>query len=213
MIVDHIGQHETGWPGKRTIAAKAGLSGPTVVGAVRRLEAAGLLTVQRRGRGRSNHYQSGKETLPVDNDKRSKNFTPGGKETLPEAVKKLDPNQTDLLNQTHNVNSSFAFVMNDGQDYNLPLAKLNEYRAAYPLLDLENELLKAAQWLVDNPSRRKTTKGMPRFLGGWLGRAEPPKDKPRPFTQAEESVIFDRYIEENAPTEEEAESLLREDER
>jgi hypothetical protein len=56
--------------------------------------------VKRRGNGKSNHYKSGKETLPVKKLYQSKDNTPGGKETLPEAVKELYPNQTDLLNQT-----------------------------------------------------------------------------------------------------------------
>lgn len=34
------------------------------------------------------------------------------------------------------------------------------------------EVLKAAVWLDANPTRRKTHKGMPRFLVSWLSRAQ-----------------------------------------
>ena len=59
--------------------------------------------------------------------------------------------------------------------YDLTEAKLDEYAKTYPDLPKEfilREVKKAAQWLKDNPGRRKTSSGMPRFLGNWLNRAE-----------------------------------------
>jgi hypothetical protein len=76
-------------------------------------------------------------------------------------------------NRKSSADTSFAFVLRTGKDWKLPQAKLDEYKEAFPRLDVEAELLKAGQWLNDNPSRRKTANGMPRFLGGWLGRAKP----------------------------------------
>ncbi len=54
--------------------------------------------------------------------------------------------------------------------WGLTEAKLAEYRSTFPSVDVEAEARKAAQWLVDNPSRRKTAKGMPKFLFGWFER-------------------------------------------
>jgi|GEM_PF-5055014 len=51
----------------------------------------------------------------------------------------------------------------------LTVSKLREYRASFPDLDVDTEFRKAKQWLLDN--HLKTARGMPRFLGGWLGRA------------------------------------------
>lgn len=51
-------------------------------------------------------------------------------------------------------------------------SKAAEYRATFTGIDVNSELLKAAQWLRDNASRRKTAKGLPRFLFGWLERAQ-----------------------------------------
>ena len=36
---------------------------------------------------------------------------------------------------------------------------------------------KAAQWTVDNPPKRKSARGMPRFLGNWLSKAKPPRKR------------------------------------
>lgn len=48
-------------------------------------------------------------------------------------------------------------------------AKLKD---AYPALDRKAEYMKALAWLEANPARRKTARGMARFLNGWLERAQ-----------------------------------------
>jgi len=68
--------------------------------------------------------------------------------------------------------SEFSFPVNSGKLWDLPQRKFDEYDATYSSrLDLPSELLKARQWLRDNPSRRKTPGGMPGFLTRWLNRA------------------------------------------
>ena len=56
--------------------------------------------------------------------------------------------------------------------YSLTASKLSEWVALYPALDVPQEIRKARQWLIDNPGRHKTHRGMPKFLGAWLGRAQ-----------------------------------------
>ena len=43
---------------------------------------------------------------------------------------------------------------------------------AYPDLDILAEAKKAKAWLIANPHRRKTPRGMPSFLRGWVERAQ-----------------------------------------
>ncbi len=57
------------------------------------------------------------------------------------------------------------------KEWGLARAKLAEYGEAFEDLEILAELKKAAQWCRDNPQRRKTAAGMPRFLWSWLGRA------------------------------------------
>lgn len=57
--------------------------------------------------------------------------------------------------------------------WELPLKKLNLWKRTYPAVGIESELAKAAAWLDANPTRRKTARGMPAYLVGWLGRAWP----------------------------------------
>jgi len=44
-------------------------------------------------------------------------------------------------------------------------------REAFRTIDIDAEILKAYAWLVSNPAKLKTAKGMPRFLFNWLSRA------------------------------------------
>lgn len=59
-----------------------------------------------------------------------------------------------------------------GNCWPLRKQKLTEYQNTFPRLNVEAEIRKARQWLIDNPSRRKTAQGMPKFLLGWLMRAD-----------------------------------------
>lgn len=58
------------------------------------------------------------------------------------------------------------------KEFHLTEQKVSEYNEAFPALDVLAEARKARQWLIDNPSRRKTGKGMPRFLFSWLERSQ-----------------------------------------
>jgi hypothetical protein len=58
------------------------------------------------------------------------------------------------------------------KEWSLTEAKLAEYRGAYPALDVLAECRDALQWVLDNPERKKTAKGMARYLGGWLRRSQ-----------------------------------------
>ena len=46
------------------------------------------------------------------------------------------------------------------------------WQGQFPGVDVERELSKASAWLDANPTRRKTERGMPRFLVNWLSRAQ-----------------------------------------
>ena len=50
--------------------------------------------------------------------------------------------------------------------------QLRAWEAVYPRLDVLHECEKAWTWVEASPERRKTARGMPRFLVGWLNRAE-----------------------------------------
>ena len=187
VVKDRIGQHEYCWVGMRKLAEDTSLTRPTVSAALAELEEVGLLLVERRGDGRSNHYRlppesgkellpvSGQKSLPVKKPKRSKTLTAGGKESLPEPAKNLYPNQTDPLNHTavQQKKPVLSFPTKGGDQWELTQAKLNEYQETYAGIDVLAELRRARQWCIDNPGRRKTARGMPKFCGRMAGPQGP----------------------------------------
>lgn len=90
----------------------------------------------------------------------------------PETTERSEPSATPKASEPEPASPVIEYPTDGKQKtWWLSLAKLAEYRECYPHLDVEAECRKALQWLRDNPERRKTANGMPRFLGSWLSRA------------------------------------------
>lgn len=64
----------------------------------------------------------------------------------------------------------FPVVGPHGPEWTLSEAQVAEWATLYPGLDVTVECRKAKAWLHANPTRRKTSTGMARFLVGWLSR-------------------------------------------
>ena len=58
------------------------------------------------------------------------------------------------------------------KEWLLPYSKLDEWRRAFPGVNVEQEVNRARQWLIDNRDRRKTCSGMLKFLNTWLTKAQ-----------------------------------------
>jgi hypothetical protein len=63
-------------------------------------------------------------------------------------------------------------VSGNDKDWLLSEAFLEEQRPLYPGVDVLLECKKALQWVKANPTRKKTSRGMPKFLIGWLERSQ-----------------------------------------
>jgi hypothetical protein len=67
------------------------------------------------------------------------------------------------------------FPVRGGKTWELTQTLVDKWGPAYPRLDIAVECQKALVWCEAHPTRRKTARGMERFLVAWLNRAEPPK--------------------------------------
>lgn len=58
---------------------------------------------------------------------------------------------------------------------------LAEFETLYPAVDVRQELRNQVGWLMSEPRRRKTRRGIKKFITGWLSREQDrgPKAKPR----------------------------------
>ena len=55
--------------------------------------------------------------------------------------------------------------------------QVDDWAEAYPGIDVGQQLRNMRQWLIANPTRRKTRVGINRFIVGWLSKTQ---DSPRP---------------------------------
>ena len=47
------------------------------------------------------------------------------------------------------------------------------YQHTYPSIDIYQQLNEMAMWAYSNPSKRKTRRGILRFINSWLSRSKP----------------------------------------
>ena len=64
-----------------------------------------------------------------------------------------------------------TYVTQDGKEWKVPPGLMKDLIIIYGEKTVEQELWKAHAWLEADPLRRKTPRGMGRFLNGWLSRA------------------------------------------
>ena len=65
-----------------------------------------------------------------------------------------------------------AMVLNNGNTWAPEIQDIDQWKQLYPAVNVEQELRAMAGWLNANPSRRKTSKGIKRFVNSWLSRAQ-----------------------------------------
>lgn len=71
-----------------------------------------------------------------------------------------------------------------GGPYPVSEADVSEWREAFPGVDVRQQLLVMRTWLNANETRRKTRKGMKRFIVSWLERQQNNGHAPAPQRQA-----------------------------
>lgn len=81
------------------------------------------------------------------------------------------------------------------KEFHLMQDKVDEWQSCYPTMDVLGELRRARQWLLDSPVRKKTAKGMTKYLGAWLahtndysrsGRQQDGPQEPTPAIPADQ---------------------------
>lgn len=68
--------------------------------------------------------------------------------------------------------SGILLPLNDKSFYDVPLDKIALWKETYPGVNVEQELKRMTAWLDANPTRRKTKRGITKFINGWLSREQ-----------------------------------------
>ena len=100
--------------------------------------------------------------------------------------------------------SGILIQLNDKSFYDVPLEKISLWENTYPAADVRQELKKMAAWCDSNPTRRKTRRGIERFINNWLSRTQDSGG-----TKGKEKVIEEERTNNTYNTDEEWERIKR----
>ena len=84
-----------------------------------------------------------------------------------------------------------SFILNDKSRYPIRQAQVDEWSGIYPAVDIMQELRKMAGWLDANPNKRKTARGILRFVNGWLAREQDKGGSKKLVASPEQETSFD----------------------
>jgi hypothetical protein len=82
-------------------------------------------------------------------------------------------------------------ITKNGQLWKPTQRQMRMWQELHPGINLKREFLKMESWLLNNPARRKTVRGMGRFVDNWLASARPEKQNST-RAQSLEEQLFDR---------------------
>ena len=89
--------------------------------------------------------------------------------------------------------SEFDIPLNDGSFYNVPMENIAVYKRLYPAVDVEQALRNMIGWCMGNPTRRKTRRGVKRFITGWLSGDQDEGKTRRPSNQTKQYADEDDF--------------------
>lgn len=65
-----------------------------------------------------------------------------------------------------------SMPLNDGTEYPVTQEQCQEWAGLYPAVDVIQQLRNMRGWLIGNPGKRKTQRGILRFITSWLAREQ-----------------------------------------
>lgn len=92
-------------------------------------------------------------------------------------------------NPPQNTQTFIELNLIGGETYNVEESYVKEMQDLYTNVNVENELKKMKAWLINNPTKRKTRKGICRFINSWLAREQ---DRGRNYTPTKVEYTQDR---------------------
>lgn len=105
----------------------------------------------------------GKDSIDINSSERLTVYNADTGEKEPEKQNKAEEKFTP---------SGYKIILTDKSFYEIPLEKLDFWKESYPAVDVEQEIRNMAAWADANPVKRKTQKGIIRFITNWLSRKQ-----------------------------------------
>lgn len=87
-------------------------------------------------------------------------------------AERRSPRQLASLGAPESDAVAIYILTDDGQAFEVMESYIESVKAAYPRIDVKEQLLRAGAWCAANPTKRKTPRGIPRFINSWLNAAQ-----------------------------------------
>lgn len=87
------------------------------------------------------------------------------------------------------VRAVISLVLNDHTFHDIYQPDIDCWKELYPAVDIIQELRKMKGWLDSNPTKRKTRRGIKRFINGWLARTQDGERKKENRENEHESIF------------------------
>ena len=78
----------------------------------------------------------------------------------------------DRRQELEEIDTVIALPLNDHTTHSVTAADVAEFAQLYPAVDVMQELRKMRGWLLNNPTRRKTKRGIKAFINLWLSKEQ-----------------------------------------
>ena len=84
----------------------------------------------------------------------------------------VNVNVNDNVNENTSSEEEIKLVLDTGEYYSVTNEQIQDWQRSVPNINVQSELRKMQLWLEGNPKKRKTAKGITRFITGWLVREQ-----------------------------------------
>lgn len=74
--------------------------------------------------------------------------------------------------ETQFASAVITLPLNTGEEYPIFQSVYDEFVNLYPAVDVMQALRSMRGWLISNPTKRKTSRGIKKFINGWLQREQ-----------------------------------------
>ena len=112
-----------------------------------------------------------------------------------------NPNPESKSNNSAEAASSsppvICLPLNNGAEYPVSMEQCQEWASLYPAVDVAQQLREMRGWLLSNPTKRKTLRGIQAFINRWLSKEQDRGGTPRGKSQSGGNVFLDMLEEQS----------------
>lgn len=84
-------------------------------------------------------------------------------------------------------------ILNDKTFFDLTETMVKQYQELYPAIDVKQTIRRISAWLISNPSKRKTRRGILRCVDSWLAREQDKAHLNMPTAKGKEIQVDLKY--------------------